>query len=57
MDELPLHLPLAGLLHSVWVVFNTVECVAGHVLTNLVKLLGFLEETVALMEAMWTVCL
>ena len=33
VDELTLHRTLVGLLHSVWVALNTVEYVAGHVLT------------------------
>ena len=41
MDELAPHGILVGLLHSVWVALNTVECVVGHKLTDGVRIMPF----------------
>ena len=42
VDELTLQGVLVGLLHSVWVALNTVECVAGHMLTGGVTIMPFM---------------
>jgi len=60
VDELPLHPTVVGLLHSVWVALSTVEYVARHVLTIVVKIMasiGTIQDTKALKVPMWTVCL
>ena len=60
VDELPLQGAVAGLLHSVWVVLNTVEYVAEHELTGgviLVAFMGTVIITKALTVIMWMVCL
>ena len=60
MDELPLGGIVVGPLHSVWVAFNTAECVAGHRLTFLVRTmlsLGTIGKGKVLMVTMWMVCL
>ena len=51
---------VVNLLHSVWVALNTVECVAGHRLTNGVQTMlfwGTLGETKVLKISTWMVCL
>ena len=61
MDEQALVTVVVHLLHSVWVVLNTVECVAGHWLTHLVVTMlsghTILEGNVLLTVNMWMVCL
>ena len=60
VDELILLLKLVHLLHSVWAALSTVECVAGHWLTNGVKTLlfmGTITTVKVLMVTMWMVCL
>ena len=60
VDELALHRSVAGLLHSVWVVLDTVEYVVGQELTSLVQLLPFMgtiPEAKELTVAMWMVYL
>ena len=41
VDELTLVVLVAHLLHSVWVALSTAECVAGHGLTGLVRIMVF----------------
>ena len=60
VDELTLVLIIVHLLHSVWVVLNTAECVAGHWLTGLVitmLLQGNVVIGQVLRVSMWMVCL
>ena len=60
MDELALVGLVVGLLHSVWVVLSTEECVAGHWLIGLVITMLFMDtitEAMVLMVSMWMVCL
>ena len=60
VDELTLVSIVVHLLHSVWEAFSTVECVAGHWLTSLVKTMLFMdtiEGGKVLMVSMWRVCL
>ena len=60
VDELTLVSIVVHPLHSVWVALSTVECVAGHWLTGLVKT-GLFMDTIEggkiLMVPMWMVCL
>ena len=51
---------IVHLLHSVWVVLNTAECVAGHWLTGLVRILVFMGTIVTgmvLIVSIWMVYL
>ena len=60
VDELTLHSAVVGLLHSVWLALNTVECVAWHELSSGVTTMSFLgtiHYTKALMVSIWMVCL
>ena len=60
MDELTLVGIVVGLLHSVWVALNTVECVAGHWLIGGDETMLFMDtikEGKVLMVSMWMVCL
>ena len=43
VDELALVQIDVGVLHSVWVVLNTAECVAEHWLTGLVGTMRFID--------------
>ena len=58
--ELTLHGTVVGLLHSVWVALNTVEYMAGHVLTcgvEIMVFMGTIQDAKALIVPMWMVCL
>ena len=60
VDELTLLHILVHLLHSVWVVLNITECVAGHWLIGLVETMlfwGTIGDVTVLMVSMWMVCL
>ena len=60
VDELAQVDIVVGLLHSMWVVLSTAECVAGHLLTGLVITMVFMDtinEAKVSMVTMWMVCL
>ena len=60
VDELTLVDVIVHLLYSVWVTFNTAECVVGHWLIGGVETMLFwctIGETTVLKVSMWMVCL